>query len=359
MERILKIIGSNQEISVDYKECTEISNSNIEPGISETAIILGQSNTCVVLSGTIRVTGQRCALKIQTNWQKCLPLRHEHGVLTHIQCTKRSLNKEGMCGTQELISRIPCVMIWIPLIEEMPSRSMQSISILGIERFHGTLWDIIDTMEVMNPMHRNSLKHSTEGRLLYQHIAREGLSALSECAQAAVIHRDISPSNFMWRHEHGLYVSPLKTDVTQHSNNNYTSYLTSTLVLIDFGCATIVKPMNINEKNKNRKQKRISLDKVGTPMYRSVRAELGQEQSYNDDIEAFGFLLYRLWEGKFPVELKEDCIPKQDLLLKFKKTVCQLDSTPSHLKLYFQACRQADTQSSILPNYDKLKDLFI
>ena len=105
-------------------------------------------------------------------------------------------------------------------------------------------------------------------------VANQILERLHTLHAAGFAYRDMKPDNFVYG-----------TGVNRE-----------TLFIIDFGlCKRVVDPRT-GTHIQHRSGKSLS----GTPRYSSIRTHEGEEQSRRDDIEAFGYMLLYLVNGKLP-----------------------------------------------------------
>lgn len=137
---------------------------------------------------------------------------------------------------------------------------------------------------------------STEQKL---HWAREAVRCIEQAhnipISGGVIHRDIKPQNFCLQ------------------NNNK-------LVLIDFGLAEWA------ERSVKKKESVV----IGSEPYNSSWSESYSPQSYRDDVQAVGFMIWKMLYGSLPWE-------------ENKKYFLKRDSTslaPQYLKPYFTHCNR-------------------
>ncbi|KAJ1630545.1 kinase-like domain-containing protein, partial [Pavlovales sp. CCMP2436] len=101
--------------------------------------------------------------------------------------------------------------------------------------------------------------------------------------ERGVLHRDIKPANLL-------------VGLGTHGNQIY---------MIDFGIAKMYRNPTTLQHNQELARDFTS-HTTGTTLFASARANLGQEQSRRDDLEAIGYVLMYLLRGSLPWKTKPD-----------------------------------------------------
>jgi serine/threonine protein kinase len=130
--------------------------------------------------------------------------------------------------------------------------------------------------------------------------ARDAILCISQAHDKEILHQDIRPENFCLNQKEEL-------------------------VLIDFGISKRMRD-SILEKSRNAKVTTIE----GTQPYVSYWAEKREIQSYRDDVQAIGFMIWEMftplpWQGKNPIVMNQ-----------MKEKAAEL--APDFLKPYFEYC---------------------
>ena len=98
----------------------------------------------------------------------------------------------------------------------------------------------------------------------------------------------------------------------------------------------------------------------GTPLYASINAHLGIEQSRRDDIESLGYIFVYFMKGNLPWQgLRTKNIEEKLEIIKEKKITIGLETLcfglPGEIKTFIQYAR--DLQFEDCPDYNYLKNL--
>jgi serine/threonine protein kinase len=192
---------------------------------------VGKGKFGEVFKGENRFTGEGVAIKIETNPQSRL-LKHETEML-------HFLFKNGCVG-------IP-LLYWYGLHNALPTMIM-------------TYYDTPCTAEMFS---RNS-----------SHYIIQMISLIENIHKYGVIHRDVKPSNFMFRNGRDIH-------------------------LIDFGFSTFYL-----EGSGQHKPNTLREDIIGTPQYISYFIHNGHEPSRRDDLISLGYIYLFLCFG-FPHMAKQ------------------------------------------------------
>ncbi|CAF0743206.1 unnamed protein product [Adineta ricciae] len=166
-------------------------------------------------------------------------------------------------------------------------------------------------------------------------LAEQMLKRLQHIHSRTFLHRDLKPDNFLmgvfsWSHR---------------------------LYLIDFG----LSKRYIDAKTRRHITYREGKGLTGTPRYASINSHLGKEQSRRDDLEAIGYVLVYLYEGRLPWQgLKAAAKSAKYEKICERKLHTSLESLclnmPKEFAIYLQYCRQLEFTDE--PNYLYLLKLF-
>ncbi|CAF1067984.1 unnamed protein product [Rotaria sp. Silwood1] len=166
-------------------------------------------------------------------------------------------------------------------------------------------------------------------------LAEQMLKRLQHIHSRTFLHRDLKPDNFLmgvfaWSHR---------------------------LYLIDFG----LSKRYIDSKTRRHIVYREGKGLTGTPRYASINSHLGKEQSRRDDLEALGYVLVYLYEGRLPWQgLKAAAKSAKYEKICERKLHTSLESLcinmPSEFSTYLKYCRNLEFTDE--PNYHYLLELF-
>ncbi|CAF0795513.1 unnamed protein product [Adineta steineri] len=166
-------------------------------------------------------------------------------------------------------------------------------------------------------------------------LAEQMLKRLQHIHSRTFLHRDLKPDNFLmgvftWSHR---------------------------LYLIDFG----LSKRYIDAKTRRHIIYREGKGLTGTPRYASINSHLGKEQSRRDDLEALGYVLVYLYEGRLPWQgLKAAAKSAKYEKICERKLHTPLESLcinmPNEFSQYLQYCRKLEFTDE--PNYQYLLELF-
>lgn len=94
---------------------------------------------------------------------------------------------------------------------------------------------------------------------------------------------------------------------------------------------------------------------IGTPLYSSLNSEEIKVQSYADDMESIGYIVWEMMEGSLPWQQfkLEDITERKEL----KRSCISSTKTPKPIRDYITACR--NTPKWELPNYEQLLSFLV
>ncbi|CAF1906296.1 unnamed protein product [Rotaria magnacalcarata] len=166
-------------------------------------------------------------------------------------------------------------------------------------------------------------------------LAEQMLKRLQHIHSRTFLHRDLKPDNFLmgvfaWSHR---------------------------LYLIDFG----LSKRYIDSKTRRHILYREGKGLTGTPRYASINSHLGKEQSRRDDLEALGYVLVYLYEGRLPWQgLKAAAKSAKYEKICERKLHTSVESLcinmPIEFSTYLKYCRNLEFTDEA--NYQYLLELF-
>ncbi|KAK2158871.1 hypothetical protein LSH36_162g03098 [Paralvinella palmiformis] len=168
-------------------------------------------------------------------------------------------------------------------------------------------------------------------------LADKMLAILHHVHSRSYVHRDISPSNFVFGRD-------------ENENN---------LFLIDFGHAKkfVSGSFVVPRRNSFALTKAV----VGTPRFISLHAHLGHEEGPRDDLEALGYILVYLARGRLPWQgIKAHCMPeKLNRIAEIKmntspEELCK--GLPQEFAIYINYVRGLKLHED--PDYDGIREMF-
>jgi serine/threonine protein kinase len=157
------------------------------------------------------------------------------------------------------------------------------------------------------------------------HLGLQMLNITEQIHACGIVHRDLKPANFL-----------LKTNAQNISE----------LYLIDFGLAKCF----LDEKNRHGAIK-TNEQIVGTTRYMSVNVHQGLTASRRDDLEALGYSLLFLYQGKLPWQNQSSVASVVDLKQQFG----WFNHTLGEFVLFILYCRNLGFSDK--PNYDYLRGI--
>ena len=166
-------------------------------------------------------------------------------------------------------------------------------------------------------------------------LADQMISRLEYVHTHNMIHRDLKPENFLM-------------GTGKHWNK---------LFLIDFGLAKKFRDSRTGQHISCRKGKSLT----GTPLYASIRAHLGSEQSRRDDMESLGYVLMYFnranlpWQGLQAATMKQRCEKISEMKMATPVDVL-CNGFPVEFAMYFEHCRGLSFEEA--PDYTYLRQLF-
>ncbi|XP_020766148.2 casein kinase I-like [Odocoileus virginianus] len=166
-------------------------------------------------------------------------------------------------------------------------------------------------------------------------LADQMISRLEYVHTHNMIHRDLKPGNFLM-------------GTGKHWKE---------LFLIDFGLAKKYRDPSTGQHIRYRKGKSLT----GTPLYASIRAHLGSEQSRRDDMESLGYVLMYFNRGSLPWQgLKAATVKqKREKISEMKRATpvdVLCDGFPIQFAMYLKHCRGLSFEEA--PDYRYLRRLF-
>nr|XP_020732418.1 casein kinase I-like [Odocoileus virginianus texanus] len=166
-------------------------------------------------------------------------------------------------------------------------------------------------------------------------LADQMISRLEYVHTQNLIHRDIKPENFLM-------------GTGQQGNK---------LFLIDFGLAKKYRDPSTGQHIRHRKGKSVT----GTPLYASISAHLGIQQSRRDDMESLGYVLMYFNRGSLPWQGLQGATMKQTFeKIREVKTTTSIDvlcdGFPIQFAMYLKHCRGLSFEEA--PDYRYLRRLF-
>ncbi|XP_036353708.2 casein kinase I-like [Ochotona princeps] len=166
-------------------------------------------------------------------------------------------------------------------------------------------------------------------------LAEQMISRIEYVHTKDYIHRDIKPENFLMGTGH-------------HCNK---------LFLVDFGLAKRYRHPSTNQHIPYRENRSLT----GTPLYATLNAHLGIEQSRRDDLESLGYVFMYFNKGDLPWQgLKAATRKKWREKISEKKLTTPVEvlceGYPSVFATYINYCRGLQFEET--PDYQYLRKLF-
>jgi len=167
-------------------------------------------------------------------------------------------------------------------------------------------------------------------KILY-HIIDQLVETMAQFHSYHHVHQDIKLDNFC----------------VAYGDDNSTYPL---LKLIDFGGVRSIKSIKLDKENDDPPSVM-----VGSKLNSSLTSELLGYQSYTDDLESLGYLIWKLQTN---APLPWECIPEnQEQRINLKRDCIQQQSTPDNIRKFLKEIRQIPKWE--LPDYKQLKTILI
>jgi len=289
---------------------------------------IGAGSAGIVFKGLYEKK-ESCAVKVEPHWARDATVYREQ---IKLHALRKFAQQHGASSLDHVIHYLD----WFPNIYD-PSDTKLGGAVLILPFYAQPLSTLFEKLRQGEAIPSPA---ST-----FQHVAKEALTGVEQLARAGYIHNDLTPYNFMWK------------EAPTHG------YLNCRLMLIDLGVAE-----EVNSKVLHEKIVATSKNIVGTPVYRSHRADLGfTPRSYRDDLEQIGYLLLQFhllseskgkrdlpWMDLFS-ENPNSKLHKERAAMK-KKLFETGEGLPSTLRKYFEYIRPMKVQD--FPDYSYLRSLF-